>query len=394
MSGTSAWVRHLDADSNMSYYYNKETGETSWKKPVGLDEESGGEKASKEAKNEPQVDDDGCMWIKYIDPTTNKPYYSDMNSGKTQWEAPAFYTSDQGEDDDEEVDENMDEEYTFGAVTNQSSTQENDETRATKATQEDEQPDYYRYYDESSQKHYYFNVQTKETTWTEPTGAVIKDGTGAETQAVTGSAKYQEWMDKASSAAAASTAGNTIATHAQPAASAAAKNDPVNRLNSILGNVGSSNGKMRWQQHYDTNTERYYYYDTQTNTTQWEIPTEGGIASGAADWVPVDTKSTAKNSAAAKVGHDYTSTAQVGLVSGRFAGASMGTDYWTKQGIPTDKAGRQMSNFFDLSTFEANRAEAKRIKEALQKKNIDWKKFNEEKKRKRHRIRNKWMYED
>ncbi|OQR81140.1 hypothetical protein ACHHYP_16744 [Achlya hypogyna] len=384
MSPASQWIRCVDEDSQKAYYFNEATGETTWTEPKGFAEEPQDEPTAKRSKVA-EEDDDGCLWVKYIDPATQKPYYSDMNSGKTQWEAPAFYTSDQGEDDDEEEDENIEEEYTFGAVATEA-----------KPKAPEEQPDFYRYIDAASQKPYYFNVRTKTTQWDEPSSGIIKDGTASDEETpVSGSAKYQEWMNKASSAAAASSAAKAedAAAKQQAAESNSAQtsqHDPVNRLNSILGNVGATAETARWHQHFDTKTQRYYYHDPSTGTTQWDVPTEGGIASGAADWVPVDATT---STIAAQVGHDYTSTAQMSLVSGRFAGAGQ-SDYWAKAGIPSDKAGRQMSNFFDLSTFEANRAEAKRMKEALQKRNINWKKFNEEKKRKRHRIRNKWMYED
>ncbi|EQC35658.1 hypothetical protein SDRG_06942 [Saprolegnia diclina VS20] len=389
---TSAWVRHVDEDSNKAYYFNETTGETTWDEPKDFAAKAGGDgESGKKRKAEAIEDDDGCLWVKYIDPTTQKPYYSDMNSGKTQWEAPTFYTSDQGEDDDEEEDENIEEEYAFGAIA--------DAPKPTPVADE-KAPDYYRYIDATSNKPYFFNVHTKETTWEEPVDGVIKDGSAiASTEVVSGSAKYQEWMNKAAAAAANSSAAKaqSAATATAPTTSApvASANDPVNRLNSILGNVGASGNTARWQQHYDTNTQRYYYHDSETGTTQWEVPTEGGIAAGNADWVPVDAQAAAANaSIASRVGYDYSSTAGMSLVSGRFASAGLDNDYWAKAGVPSDKAGRQMSNFFDMTAFEANRAEAKRMKEALQKKNVDWKKVNAEKKRKRHRIRNKWMYED
>jgi hypothetical protein len=54
-----------------------------------------------------------------------------------------------------------------------------------------------------------------------------------------------------------------------------------------------------------------------------------------------------------------------------------------------------MSHFFDLSALEKNREEAKRIKEKLKRNNnIDWKKINAEKKAKRQKKKNQWLFED
>ncbi|KAF0693395.1 Aste57867_15648 [Aphanomyces stellatus] len=398
------WVRHLDEDSTRFYYYNQVTGETTWTEPEGYTGEGSKDKAGEDDNKDDapaakrarvvEADDDGTMWVKYVDPTTKRPYYSDMNSGRTTWEQPTFYTSDQGEDDDEEDEEALEEEYTFGAVTDKASTSGTDDTKLAAATTASETtPDFLRYIEPTTNTPYYFNTKTQATQWdAPPEDAVVHDApTTASTaqETVTGSAKYQEWLNKATHAPAAKTA--------SVAANAA---DPVHRLNSILGGGGGTSETFRWQQHYDTKTQRYYYYDTETGETQWEPPAEGAaISAGGADWVPADVPSAVEP---VKEQNEYTMIAQMNLLNGRFTGSNLaaggatagGADYFHRAGIPADKAGRQLSNFFDLTAFEANRAEAKRIKEELKKKNIDWRKYNDEKKRKRHRIRNKWMYED
>ncbi|KAG9402800.1 hypothetical protein AC1031_006349 [Aphanomyces cochlioides] len=393
-----AWVRHLDEDSSRFYYYNEATGETTWTEPEGYTGEgssrSGGagaqsgtasqHDASNSNNQAGEEDDDGALWVKYIDPSTKKPYYADMKSSRTRWDQPAFYTSDQGEDDEDEDETNMEEEYAFGAVT--AATISSTSDAASAATSQT--PDFIRYVDATTNVPYYYNTKTKETQWdAPPADAVIQDQqTDATATAVTGSAKYQEWLNKVANVPAAKVA----------AANASNASDPVNRLNSILG---GSTETYRWQQHFDAKTQRYYYYDTQTGTTQWEPPAEGAVAAGSADWVPADVNQGDNASGPVTEQNEYTMVAQMNLLNGRFAGSGQAGDmttnsYFQRQGVPTDKAGRQMANFFDLSSFEANRAEAKRIKEELKTKNINWRKYNEEKKRKRHRIRNKWMYED
>lgn len=50
-----------------------------------------------------------------------------------------------------------------------------------------------------------------------------------------------------------------------------------------------------------------------------------------------------------------------------------------------------MSAFFDLSTLEKNREEAQRVKKQLQQaKNIDWRKYKEEKKQ--MKLKRSWLY--
>lgn len=62
-----------------------------------------------------------------------------------------------------------------------------------------------------------------------------------------------------------------------------------------------------------------------------------------------------------------------------------------QKGRPDDRQGRQMSAFFDLSTLEKNREEAQRVKKQLQQaKNIDWRKYKEEKKL--MKLKRSWLY--
>jgi len=85
--------------------------------------------------------------------------------------------------------------------------------------------------------------------------------------------------------------------------------------------------------------------------------------------------------------------AKLNQITGRFENTG-GDEYWEKAGIPTDRAGRQMSNFFDMSEFEKNRAEAKRMKEEMRSKRMNWKKINAIKKEKKRKQRNQWLLED
>lgn len=62
--------------------------------------------------------------------------------------------------------------------------------------------------------------------------------------------------------------------------------------------------------------------------------------------------------------------------------------------MAADRAGRQMSHFFNMTDLEKNREEAKALKEKLKRKNIDWKKVAAEKKAKKQKQKNEWMFQD
>ena len=131
--------------------------------------------------------------------------------------------------------------------------------------------------------------------------------------------------------------------------------------------VGSS-----WLKLFDPNSQRFYYANVHTNATQWEAPADFS-ESNLVDSISYSASFNSKTGAISEVGE---------------------LGYYEKRGRPTDREGRQMSAFFDLNTFEQNRAEAAEKKRKLQTSGIDWKKYKEEKKKKRFRLKNSWLYED
>jgi hypothetical protein len=89
----------------------------------------------------------------------------------------------------------------------------------------------------------------------------------------------------------------------------------------------------------------------------------------------------------------YDSVASFNSQNGRFANAGSET-YYEKQGIPADREGRQMSHFFDISSLDENRRQAEQMKrDRQQMKGYDWKSYKEQKKAKRQKTRNAWLYE-
>ena len=61
-------------------------------------------------------------------------------------------------------------------------------------------------------------------------------------------------------------------------------------------------------------------------------------------------------------------------------------------GRPDDREGRQMHNFFDINTLEQNRKEAEEKKKQL--KNVDWRKYKEDRKKRKRLMKERWLHED
>lgn len=90
---------------------------------------------------------------------------------------------------------------------------------------------------------------------------------------------------------------------------------------------------------------------------------------------------------------EYKCYAKMNKVTGRFNKRG-GAEYWYSKGISSDKAGRQLSTFFNMSTFEKNREDAKKRKLKLQNSSVNWKKVNKEQKAKKKQKQTQWLYDE
>lgn len=143
----------------------------------------------------------------------------------------------------------------------------------------------------------------------------------------------------------------------------------------MLGTSGTSN---KWVKHSDPESGIPYFFNTTTNETQWEVPAEGFI--DATVFGPT---------ASTKV-DDYAATASFNSRAGTFT-AGDGSSYWQTHNMPSDREGRMMAQYFDLSTLEQNRKEAQEKKQKVrppvalsrssQLKRYDWRKYKEIKKK-------------
>ena len=95
-----------------------------------------------------------------------------------------------------------------------------------------------------------------------------------------------------------------------------------------------------------------------------------------ADWLPPEVPESSATGADTKIvsGVNYIAQAKFNRLTGKYEQLG-GDEYWQHAGIASDRAGRQMSHFFDVNDLEKNREEARRRKEKLKRSNIDWKKI-------------------
>ena len=138
------WIETHDDDGNL-YYYNEETGETSWE-PPGVSET--------EAK-------EGSSWSKLIDDETGVPYYYDSVSGETSWDAPPGFLEDEVKDQSPvSPGKESAQHYIQKALSSP-------KAKRLKAS-DGLKTDWIEVWDEENNAPYFFNEGTQEVTWERP----------------------------------------------------------------------------------------------------------------------------------------------------------------------------------------------------------------------------------
>ncbi|GLD91545.1 hypothetical protein PINS_up000078 [Pythium insidiosum] len=419
------WEKHVDDATQTAYYYNTRTGESSWETPDGFEEDAS-EASEPTAKLHP------ARWRRFVDESSGKPYYYDEANDVTQWDEPQdaeIIESDEGEEEEEEEDEenhveNEREERAIAEEDVQGTEQQatdntsdaatpdnndNSETNKDKGTASETSTSpvsskWVRYVDAASGKPYFHDAVSGKTQWEQPEQFVD----GQTRPAV--SAEYLEHLHR--------TRAQRMARVSQQVV------DPeghLSRLNAVLDKIGGAadasaaavsstsdddsdaptaatapTTRPEWEQHVDPHSQRYYYHNIVTGVTQWQRP-EGPIVSALADWIPpeapTDDDHAERRHQPTVSGVNYVATAKFNRLTGKYEQLG-GDEYWQSMGVATDREGRQMGHFFDTSQLEKNREEAKRIKEALKRKNVDWKKVAAEKKARKQKKQNEWLFQD
>jgi WW domain len=137
-----------------------------------------------------------------------------------------------------------------------------------------------------------------------------------------------------------------------------------------------------WTEYFDPNTNKPYYYNLISKRTQWEKPV--GYSSTLSITAPNQPED-------ASTLNSFKAT--FNRKTGAFGTAS-DLSYWETVGRPTDREGRQMSAFFDISSLDSNRQQAASIKEKLANSNIDWRAYRDKKKSDKHSKNKEWLLKD
>ncbi len=151
----STWNEILDEASGRSYYYNTETNEVSWDKPV---------------------ETPAPVWSEVLDESSGNFYYVNSATGETSWDKPAELSDTLEQpaiaetaspEEWVEVTDASGAVYYYNSVTNETSW-DKPAASTVSSTPEISTSDWVEQYDESSGKNYYYNSVTGETQWENP----------------------------------------------------------------------------------------------------------------------------------------------------------------------------------------------------------------------------------
>ncbi|CAH0488858.1 unnamed protein product [Peronospora farinosa] len=426
--GDSEWEKYVDEASGSVYFYNARTGKSSWEIPVGF--------ISLQTSDVTQ-NCKATKWRECVDDASGAKYYYDEVNCVSRWDKPDDFLL---EEKEEEVEEQKDEDNQESK--NQDNEEQREETDGPELEAQEEKEKkkvesnekekeveclssdddksqsnekeeeevvkdnsaaamtWVKYMDAASNKPYYFNTRTRKTQWEEPEDydESVQPAILSTTSQV--SVEYQAHLNRMRTESLARVSQQVL--------------DPsgnLSKLNTILSGIDSKGppattiedeeiaadaprtAKAEWQQHIDAQTQRYYYHNAVTGATQWNEP-DAPFISGLANWIPPEVpKSDATGTGKTVSGVSYVARAKFNRLTGKYEQLG-GDDYWQNAGIAADRAGRQMSHFFDMTELEKNREEAVRRKEQLKRKNIDWKKIMAEKKAKKQKQKNEWLFTD
>ncbi|CAJ1954685.1 unnamed protein product [Cylindrotheca closterium] len=249
------WTEAVDESTGQTYYYNARTEETTWEKPLVLQEEDEGHEEhigddtdgdaepSAEAEDQNLADE----WIEAVDESTGQTYYYNTVTQETSWEKPSsLITSNESEevaDGDGESENSFDgQESDNMKGAGERSHPTNDVSESTDISAHDPDDDapttvlpecWTSAIDERTGKTYYFNSLTQETSWEFPRGS--SDG-----EASVGSSEEQDVTDSV------------------PAET------PVEKEDEDL--------PENWSKEIDETTLKIYYYNNVTHESSWKKP--------------------------------------------------------------------------------------------------------------------------
>eukprot|EP00948_MAST-09A_sp_MAST-9A-sp1_P003634 g3634.t1 len=268
------WIESYDPDSGHYYYYNTITQESQWEKPI--DFYGGGSCEDMTAalklqslfrghKIRGEVEEKKKLlamevgkrnkWIKQYDPASGHYYYYNTETFVSQWEEPEdFFPG----GSDAQCTAVLKIQCTWRAKVARRRAREKageDSAMADALTEKlfKKSSKWIEGYDPASGLNYYYNTETEESQWEKPHDFVA----GGQDDTMNAASKIQSLFR-----------GNK------------ARKDVEDKMEKYKDQIAELEAKNKWIKAYDPGTGYYYYYNSETGNSQWEVPPdfiEGGV---------------------------------------------------------------------------------------------------------------------
>ena len=77
-AGLNGWAKYTDPETDAKFYYNKETDETTWQRPLGF----------ATPRESDLVERGQASWAKYFDEASGREYYFNSVTNERSWLPP------------------------------------------------------------------------------------------------------------------------------------------------------------------------------------------------------------------------------------------------------------------------------------------------------------------
>lgn len=262
----SDWVEAVDESTGQTYYYNTLTQETSWEMPTELMEEEAPSEKSDAGDGEdgllteelaetedlaaPFAPAEGALpsgWVAAIDESSGKTYYYNAVTDETSWELPESSIAEEPLGREERISE---EGSTKDEAPGAEDAVESDSGDTSSEASQKVAPslDWVETIDASTEKIYYYNTVTEETSWERP--AALNDMAGVQ------------------DAGAPNAGGNEVNVETELNSKRKQLSDAPSATSPDVDNRSGDD----WEEMVDPSSGQTFFYNNTTQETCWERP--------------------------------------------------------------------------------------------------------------------------
>jgi hypothetical protein len=295
----AGWTQEMDHSSGLPYYYNEESGETSWDRPTGSTET--GERMAE--TSEPGEEDNivptssksslPVGWTEEVDELTGRRYYYHVERDITTWERPVEEPSVADGSEHEAAVPDLDTKFSAeGAEESKDDVQEETEHTGRDASMLENIADaneaaaplpdgWTEHIDPASGRPYYVNSAENATSWERPSVESANDAEAIAEPPTVSRSTGRDGMDSLPESTSFGNVEETVdlgesetAPLAEPDAGGEDENmqEDLHQLQQEATRESSSELPEEWEEIVDPDSGRVYYYNAADGTTSWDPP--------------------------------------------------------------------------------------------------------------------------